>query len=154
MHRFRSGTFADLTIEQAMLRDAPRLYRVAKWAKDKPHLRLMVRDFDLLREKLYRAPVATDCSRNNCRAEVRWMTFPIARNGDWGRVAYYWCKQHEPWRESRISEKVRVHFDAMQNFRTDGDKHSVFIQVRRALGIKKSTKITEEFAYRFFSELD
>jgi hypothetical protein len=137
-----------------MLRDAPRLYRVAKWAKDKPHLGRMVRDFDHLREKLRSAPVMNDCSESNCGAQVRWMTFPIAKNGDWGRGAYYWCKQHDPWRESRISEKVRVHFDAMENFKTDGDKHSVFFEVRRALGIKKGAKITEEFAYRFFSELD
>jgi hypothetical protein len=150
---FRSGAFNGLTVEQAMLRDAPRLYDLAKWAKNKPNLGRMLWDFELLRRKLLKAPVTTNCAAPNCRNEALWMTFPIGKDGYFWRGPYYWCNRHEPWRESKVSPKVRVHFDAMRHFRTAGDKDAVFISVRRALGIKKGTKITQEFAHRYFSKL-
>lgn len=154
MFTFRSGPFSGLTVEQAMLRNAPCLYDLAEWAKNKPNLGRMLRDFELLRQKLRSAPVTTNSAAPNCRSEVLWMTFPIGKDGYFWRGAYYWCNRREPWQDFKISPKVRVHFDAMQYFRTAGDKDAVFISVRQALGIKKGTKISQEFAHRYFSKLE
>jgi hypothetical protein len=51
MHTFRTGYFVGLTIEQAMLRDAPRLYDRMKWAREEriPRLQGALQDFDILR---------------------------------------------------------------------------------------------------------
>jgi ferredoxin-NADP reductase len=57
MYRFKSGKFAGMTVEQAMLRDASRQYSIADWATDKPHLRRMVKEFEALRRKLRRARI-------------------------------------------------------------------------------------------------
>jgi hypothetical protein len=49
MYRIKNGKFAGRTMEQAMLRNAPDVYRIGAWgqsqADEKPNLRPFVREF-------------------------------------------------------------------------------------------------------------
>ncbi len=155
MHRFSSGQFEGLTIEQAMLRDAPALYGIVEWARDKDieGLRSMIRDFDVLRGKLLHARINAICAKTGCNLPVRSMTLPLDREG-WNRPRpYYWCNAHEPLERSGVSPKQAVHFDATKHIKTKHQKDVMFKKLRLAFGIKSGTQITEQFAQDFFDAL-
>jgi hypothetical protein len=68
MYRFKSGKFEGRTMEQVMLRSAPRLYPVADWARrelaNKPQLHALVDEFDRLRKPLLHAQVSVRCTKS------------------------------------------------------------------------------------------
>ena len=155
MHTFGSGRFRGLTVEQAMLCDAPRLYSLMQWARKKGirGLANALRDFDALRQKLRKAPIKVKCKRSGCGATARSMTFPIDREGRYGLYPEYWCDEHEP-SEGGVSEKFAIHFDSLRAMKMKGEKKLLFRELRRDLGIADGTRITREFAENFFAGRD
>jgi hypothetical protein len=156
MHTFRAGDFKDLTVEQAMLRDAPRLYGLMKWAHEQSisGLKNAVQDFDILRRKLRQAPVTAHCAQSGCQGTPCSMTFPVDKEG-WCRVTpYYWCEKHEPWQRSGISQKYSIHFDAMRLMKTKFEKETIFRKLKIVFGIAPGTRITKEFARNFFAKFE
>jgi hypothetical protein len=164
-YRFKSGKFAGKTMEQVILRNAPRLYQIAAWARkevaEKPRLRPLLREFDRLRELLRDAPVSVRCLPKGCKREPRWVTFAL----DWAEHYLrpgpdFWCDKHGPLEEEDTdqdeSRKLRIHFDSLRQ-PGYGDRRSqkaIHLGMLEALGInKKPTRITEAFARRFFSNL-
>ena len=83
------------------------------------------------------------------------MTLPIDNRDRYRTSPDYWCDEHEPWEgESGMSGKLPVHFDLIEKFPFyEGGQKAIFMQVRKALGIKKGTRINEEMAKRFFAKL-
>ncbi len=83
MHKFGSGHFEGLTVEQAMLRDAPILYRIMEWARQDNirKLKNAVQDFERLRSKLRKATITARCAKTGCTLPVQSMTLPIDREG-------------------------------------------------------------------------
>jgi len=69
MHIFKSGDFRGQSIDQAMLRDAPRLYKLMEWAqKEKIRgLQSALKDFGVLRRKLQNAAVKANCAESGCQ---------------------------------------------------------------------------------------
>lgn len=156
MHRFRCGQFAELSVEQAMLRDAPALYEIVKWARREKIERLggMIQDFEQLRRKSFRALITAQCTETGCTLPVHSMTLPVDREG-WCRPSpYYWCDGHKPWERSGVSEKLAIHFDAITRMKTRREKELMFKELRIAIGIAPRTRITECFARNFFAALD
>jgi len=156
MHTFRTGKFQDLTIEQAMLRDAPHLYQIMDWTKDEDITRLKnaLQDFDILRKKPRQVRVTKECAQKSCHRTPRSMTFPIDKEGCERPAPYYWCDKHDPWERSGISEKYPIHFDVIRLMNTKYEKKSIFEQIKIVIGIVKGTRITREFARKFFAELE
>jgi hypothetical protein len=155
MHRFRSGQFEGLTIEQAMLRDAPALYDIVDCAQKNEITRLerMVRDFQMLRQKLSRASIHATCAQVDCQSPVRFMTLPLGPEG-WNRPRpYYWCDRHKPCERSGVSPKQAVHFDAIPQMKTKREKQIMFRKLKAVLGIPTGAKMTEQFARDFFGTL-
>jgi hypothetical protein len=156
MHTFKSGDFKDQTVEQAMLRDAPKLYDRIEWARREriPWLKNAVQDFDLLREKLRFAAITATCAQPGCGTTASYMTLPIDRKGSLHPSPYYWCDKHEPWERSGISEKRVIHFDAIKQMKTEKEKQDMFKEIRKSIGIAVGTRITREFARTFFARLE
>src|SRR4029453_12635366 len=134
MHTFKSGPLRDLSIEEAVLRDAPSLYKIMDWAikKDIVQLRGAVRDFNILRRKLLNAPITAKCAQSGCQRIPRSMTFPIDNEGFCHPSPYYWCEKHEPWQRSGISQKYPIHFDAIKQMKTKFEKESIFKKLKIA----------------------
>jgi hypothetical protein len=155
MYRFKSGMFKGKTVEQAMLRNAPALYRIASWAKrhldTKPYLRPSVKKFHRMELLLARAEIRKRCYEPECNKRAQWIT---ADEGLSGRQVYeFWCDRHEPLEDDSISSKVPINFELMSAFRTAKEKRAFCRAVLRAYGVKKGTKITEGFAHNFFKSL-
>jgi hypothetical protein len=155
MHIFGSGDFEGLTIEQAILRDAPRLYEIMRWARDKRHpgLQNAIREFDILRAKLRNASITAECAQSGCQATPTSMTLPIDKYGCFHPTPYFWCDEHEPSETRGISPKYPIHFDAISRMKTKGDRESIFSRLKSVLGIKPGTRISAVFAERFFAKL-
>jgi len=139
-----------------MLRNAPRLYEIMKWAREEnlPRLKYAVQDFDILRRKLRHALITAHCAQRDCHQHPCSMTFPVDREG-WCRPSpYSWCNKHGPSEKRKISQKYAIHFDVIMLMKTDAEKGIIFKELRIAFGIKPGTRITNEFAHRFFANLD
>jgi hypothetical protein len=154
--------FPGKTMEHAMLRSAPRLYRVADWAKravsDKPNLRPLLEEFRRLRKLLWCASVAVTCQRNKCKRTVRYMSFaPDWVEGYLRPGAHFWCRKHEPRRgpeEDGESELIPLHFDALTEHEHKKSQKAIHLAILEGLGIdKKPTRITEKFARKYFAKL-
>lgn len=156
MHTFLSGNFEGLTVEQAMLRDAPRLYEIMKWAHEKRILRLKnaLQDFNILRQKLRRAPVTANCAQLDCQRAPCSMTFPVYRDGCNLPSPSYWCDKHEPLPKSGMSQKWLIDFDAIRLMTTMAEKETLFKELKLAFGIPQGTRITKQFAHGFFANLE
>lgn len=155
MHTFGSGPLGGLTVEQAMLCDAPRLYSLMQWARKDGirGLKNALREFDALRQKLRKVAVKVNCERSGCGATARWMTLPFDRDGDYGLSPDYWCEEHEP-SEGGVSEKYPIHFDVIRRMKTKGEQTSIFKQLKIVFGIAVGTRITRAFAQDFFAGRD
>jgi len=157
MHTFRSGKYAGKTLAQVMLHDAPHLYRFASVAEAKgnpPHLRGILNEFDLLRKKLQQARIYVRCCEEGCNRRAKRITLPWDKEGYYWTSAYFWCDKHEPWEKSGISGPLPIHFDVIRKFPRKYAQRSIFYKIREAIGVKKRTTITREFARQFFAKLD
>src|SRR5258708_2817027 len=76
MYRFKTGLFEGMILEQAMLRNAPDLYRMVDWAKRKTILQDMRDHFDKLRNGLTRARIHVHCYHPRCQKTAKWLTLP------------------------------------------------------------------------------
>jgi hypothetical protein len=153
-------------MEHAMLRSAPRLYKVAAWAKakvrDKPHLRPLLQEFRRLRKLLWDAPVAVNCDKRNRKRIAGYMSLAEDWHEHYLRPGtLFWCYKHGPSRSSEDDEaddspKMPLHFDALKE-PAYGDPKSqkvIHLAVLEGLGIdKKPTRIREDFARRYFAKL-
>jgi hypothetical protein len=157
MYRIKNGKFAGRTMEQAILRNAPALYRIGAWAQsqadEKPNLRPFVREFRRLRKLLSRAQCKARCSESGCRRRARWMTFEEATVGGYLPCPTLWCSKHEPSDYQWITEKMPISLDAMSLFKELKYKKIFCKEIMRAWGIEKGTNVTEKFAHRFFADL-
>lgn len=81
------------------------------------------------------------------------MTLPMDYRGRYLPSPYYWCSKHEPWEDSGISPKLPIDFDVIELFKDKQDRKVIQRHVREVVGIKKGTKITEDFAHIFFVKL-
>lgn len=151
MYRFKSGKYKGKLLEEVMLRSAPGLYRRAEWASDKPDLRMIVDEFERLREKLRRARIYAKC--RDCGKKAKWMTFEEDLRNRYLPRPSYWCNKCKPADDYGISGKIPIHFDAMKYFPEKWGKRQIHKDIREALGIKKGTRITETFAKNFFATL-
>ena len=124
---------------------------MADWARDKPALKGMITEFNLLRQQPHKAAIVENCAKHNCQTKAEWMTLPLDKDGWCHSSPYFWCSEHNSWEKTGISEKYPVHFDAIQRVKIQSEKMSLFKRVRRAMGIKPRTRITEEFAQHFFN---
>jgi len=136
-----------------MLRRAPDLYRLAEWAEEESILPKMRKHFSRLRRRLEHARLYVHCKDPRCGRTAKWMTLPRFHRGGWLPRPYYWCDEHGPWETSGISPKLPIHFDTIRAFRDKWGQKKTHKRIRQALGIKKGTRITEEFALRFFAKL-
>src|ERR1700693_6026251 len=79
MYSFKSGPLKGMTMERAMLRHAPRLYKIAAWAEEtldiNPQLRPLVNEFLHLKKLLSHARIRARCQRSGCKKRSHWMTF-------------------------------------------------------------------------------
>jgi hypothetical protein len=81
------------------------------------------------------------------------MTFEQATGGGYLPYPFWWCRKHGPDDPDFESEKMPIDFAAMDLFRTVHEKRIFCRHIRKALGIKKGTRISETFAHRFFAHL-
>ena len=81
------------------------------------------------------------------------MTFEEAMGGGYVPLPMFWCGRHSPPEDLEISRKMPIHFDTMELFKTRREKRILFKCIRQALGIAKSTHITEGFAHTLFRKL-
>jgi hypothetical protein len=162
MYRFRSGKFAGRTVEHVILRSAPRLYAMMRWAKaelrNKPHLRPLVEECSRLQVTFQNAQISARCANQGCRRRTRWMTFLT----DWAEQYLrlgprYWCDKHGPPRgeeDDDESQKIPITFDALGDWKDKRSERAVHRGLLEAFGIsKKPSQITEKFAHRFFESL-
>ena len=128
MYRFKFGKFKGKTMEQAILKNAPGMYRIAKWAErhldTKPYLRPLVEKFHQMELLLARADIRKRCYAPQCNKRAQWIT---ADEGFSGRHVYeFWCNRHKPLLEDNsISSKVPINFGSMSAFRTAKEELSV-----------------------------
>jgi hypothetical protein len=153
MYRFKSGQFEDMILEQVMLRNAPDLYRMVDWAERKTILQDMRDDFDKLRKRLTRARIHEHCCHPRCGKTASWLTLARFYRGGWLPHPYYWCDKHRPSEPDGISNKLPIHFDTIKALRDKRGQRTIHKRLREALGISKGTRITEQFARRFFAKL-
>ena len=153
MHRFKSGQFEGKILEQVMLRNAPDLYRLADSAKRKSILQDMRDDFDELRKRLTRVRIHAHCRHSGCGKTAKWLTLPRFYRGGWLPDPYYWCDKHDPVESDGISPKFPIHFDTIRELGDKRGQRTIHKRMREALGITQGTRITEEFAHRFFANL-
>jgi hypothetical protein len=153
-YRFKHGDFKGMTVEHMMLRYAPDLCSRAKWASDKPHLSRLVKEVEQLRTKLRQAPIVVHCARSGCERTPIEMTLPLGGDGYYRPDPSFWCRKHESRNEDEISWTMPISFDAMESFDERKNRSAVHRSVLKALGIKRRSRITEEFAHEFFASLD
>jgi hypothetical protein len=153
MHRLKFGKFEGMALEQVMLRKAPDLYRIVKWAERKSIFQDMRDDFDELREVLTRARIHVPCCHDGCRKTAKWLTLRRFYRGGWVPDPYYWCDKHGPWESDGISPKFPIHFDTIKAVTDKRGQRTLHKHLREAIGITKGTRITEEFARCFFAQL-
>jgi hypothetical protein len=155
MYRFASGKLEGMTLEHAMLRKAPKLYEMIKWARGKTHLGRLVAEFDRLRAKLRNAPVVRKCRHEGCSRAATHMTLPMGVDRCYLPCPHFWCKKHEPYDYDGISPKLRISLTEMGNFEKRNNRSAIHHAVLFALGIdKEPSRITESFARKFFISLD
>ena len=153
-YRFKTGKFAGKTMEHVMLRYASDLYWTVGWARDQPHLRRLVNEFDYLREKLSNARIMVRCSKHGCERTPIRMTLPLTPDSIYLPAPFFWCRKHEP-SVGGISEMMPISFDEIESFDRKRTRKAVHRSVLNALGIKKRRRrITETFAHKFFANLD
>jgi hypothetical protein len=150
-YRFKTGKFAGKTMEQVMLRSTPDLYRLVEWARDKPQLSHLIKEFEGLRTKLRDAPIVAHCS-GGCKRRPTRMTLPLGHDHYYWPDPYFWCRKHEPWEHHGISPMLLIHFDLLNSFEEKKNRTAVHRSVLIALGMKRS-RITEEFARKYFASL-
>lgn len=158
MYRFKHGKFAGRTMEHVMLRSAPRLYSMAAWAANKPHLQPLVREFDRLRRALRQAAVKVECQESSCVRQPKSMTFALDWVENYLRPGpRYWCDRHGPPQNEEDddeSAKIPIHFDALRDRGDRRSKKAIHLGVLEGLGVnKRPSRITEKFAHRFFADL-
>lgn len=153
MYRFKSGQFEDMILEQVMLRNAPDLYRLVDWAERKSILQDMRDHFDKLRKRLTRARIHEDCYHPRCDKTAKWLTLPRYYRGGWLPNPYYWCDKHGPWETDGISPKLPIHFDTIKALSDKRGQRELHKRLREVLGVTKGTRVTEEYARRFFAKL-
>ena len=153
MYRFKSGKFAGKTMEEAMLRNPSELYHLIAWAERESILPKMQRRFQQLRKRLMRARSTEKCQHSGCKRRAKWLTLPYAYGLGLLPQPYYWCDRHDPDETEGISQKLRIHFDVIDLFKDKRGRKEMGKCVRHALGIKKGTRIAEEFAIQFFASL-
>ncbi len=152
MYRFMTGQYAGKSLEEVLLREARVWSWLDSWTEDKPKLKPLRDEFDRLREKLLQAPLSVRCRQ--CRTTAKWMTLPIDNKGEYLALPYFWCDEHEPWEKlSGISEKRPIHFDILKPLRNKRSQKAIHRCIREALGIKKRTRISEQYAREFFENL-
>jgi len=81
------------------------------------------------------------------------MTLEEAVGGGYMPSPFMWCDKHGPADPDFESQKMKIEFDAMSLFKTLHQKGIFCRRIREALGIDKGTRITEDFAHRFFAKL-
>jgi hypothetical protein len=140
-----------------MLRRAPDLYGMAKWASDKPHLFRLVQAFEYLRNKLSEAPIVVHCANSGCNRTPTTMALPLGYDGCYWPDPDFWCKKHGPSEDERNSGKLSISLDTIKSFDHKKNRSAVHRSVLIALGIKSRSRITEKYALEYFarpSQLD
>jgi hypothetical protein len=156
MYRFKHGKFKGMTMERSLLRDAPELYRVARWAKtqDVSHLAPLLSEFRRLRKQLRRAPILVRCEKRGCNREPKSMTLPLGADRDYLPSAHYWCAKHGPLENEGISPKLPISFDTIDSFDDRKNRRALHRVILRALGIVAPRRtISEKYARDYFSRL-
>jgi hypothetical protein len=153
MYRFKSGRFVDKTMEQVLLRKPAGLYCLIEWAERESILPKMQGHFEQLRKKLRRARSVEKCHDPDCKRGAKWLTLPYSYPEGLLPQPYYWCDRHGPHETEGIGPKLPIHFDTIKAFRDNWGQKEISKCIRQALGIKKGTRITEQFAKRFFANL-
>jgi hypothetical protein len=143
-------------MEQAILKNAPAIYRLGELAiadvNDKPRLQGIRREFLRLRQLLEAAKCEARCNESGCKKRARWMTFEQADRG-YSPNPTFWCSRHEPSDYDFLSGKMRIDMEAMRNFQEMKYKKLFCKQIWEAFGIRKGTRITEDYAHHFFENL-
>lgn len=152
-YRFKTGEFAGKTMEQVMLRRAPSLYSMVKWAADQPHLHNLVEAFGRLRDKLSNAPIVVHCGRTGCKRTPVDMTLPLGYDGYYWPDPSFWCRKHGPPIDGEIHVKMPISFDTLTSFQQKKNRSAVHRSLLKALGIKRPSRITEKFACDYFASL-
>jgi hypothetical protein len=68
----------------------------------------------------------------------------------------FWCSKHEPSRgpeEDEESELTPLHFDALNEYRHKKSRKAIHLAILEGLGIEKPSRVTEDFATRYFDKL-
>lgn len=155
MYRFKLGQFKGMTLEHAMLRKAPEVYEMTKWARGKAHLWRLVAEFDRLRAKLRNVPRVKKCRHDGCTRTATYMTLPLDVDHYYLPSPYFWCKKHEPSDYGRISPKLPISFDLLDSFEGKKNRTAIHRCVLYAIGIDKHrSSISETFAHNVFARLD
>ncbi|MGD0921674.1 MAG: hypothetical protein ABSA70_07935 [Terriglobia bacterium] len=82
------------------------------------------------------------------------MTLPLDYNYDLLPSPYFWCDKHAPAEDvTGITQKLEIHFDVQRLYPAKRDRSAIHHSVLRALGIKKASRVTEQFALKFFCRL-
>jgi hypothetical protein len=137
-----------------MLRYTPDLYCRVDWARDKPRLFRLVREFEKLSATLRRAPIVVHCSKSGCQRTPNRMTLPLGYDRYFWPDPNFWCRKHEPWEHEGITVMMPISFDTLESFRQKTNRAAVHRAVLTALGITKHrSSISEKYARDFFANL-
>jgi len=140
-------------MEHAILKFPSEMYHVGEWAireeVSKPHLANIAREFERLRKLLSRVRLVVRCSQYKCERRARFMNLERTDDGGWSPLPSFWCKEHGP-EPDFLPLRLKIGFNALRVFKRKGDRKRLAKQIREALGIRKGTRITEEFSRLFF----
>jgi hypothetical protein len=157
VYRFRTGKFAGQTLEHALLRRPADLYDRGQWAvreqANQPHLERLAQEFGRLWDLLCNAEASAACFASGCTRVARFMSFTRADYG-WLPRPYCWCKRHGPEDPDFDSHKMPISMSEIGRFKTKRDRKRFAKYILQTLGIAKGTRITEEFAHRWFADIE
>lgn len=144
-------------MERALLRHAPKLYRVARWAEDehKLHLAPLVAEFRRLRRKVRHARIVVHFADGGCKRTPTEMTLPLDYRRHFVPQPYFWCRKHGPSSEIEgVTVKLPISFDTIEACEAKTNRAAVHRSVLDALGIRRHRRgISEKFAHDFFANL-
>jgi hypothetical protein len=154
-YRFKHGHFEGKTVGHMMLRRAADLCRIMEWARDKPHLSRLVREFDDLRDKLRNARIVVPCSEHGCKRTPIDMTLPLGDDHYYSPDPSFWCRKHGQPADGDLYGRMSISFDAIMALESKTNRKAAHRSVLNAWGITKPrVQITEKFAHEFFASLD
>src|SRR5580704_17143683 len=150
--------FKGLTVEQALLRSPADMYDRGRWAirecENQPYLVRLARRFQKLWELFCQAEAAAaKCTESGCKGAGRLMSF-TRRDSGLSPSPEFWCERHGPGDPDFDTPKMPISIREIWRFNTKGDRRRFAKYIRYALGIPKGTRITEEFANRWFADIE